>query len=215
MSVITISRQIGSHGSEIGRKVADLLGYHLVDKKVLEKIFVDYGIINFEKMYESKPGLWERVEDMHLGLSDFLKRVLMAVAHRGNVVIVGRGSFAVLQGYDNVLNVKIKAPLRERAKLLMDKLSSPDLHAAERFARENDKARKGFVSSYFGVDNDDLKFFDLILDTGRMPVDTAVKLIVDAAEAIEAGIDEEKGFVKTEAVDVDSILIKEVEKVLV
>ena len=156
MCVITISRQIGSSGSEIGKKVAQKLGYHLVDKKTLEKIFIDYGFVNFAEIYETKQGFWERHDNMHLELSDFLQRVIMAVAHQGNVVILGRGSFSVLQGFDDVLNVRIKAPFEERINTL----------------------------------------------------------IADAADAIESGVDEEKGFVKTVEIKIDSILSEEVIKAL-
>ena len=138
----------------------------------------------------------------------------MAVAHQGNVVIVGRGSFAVLQGFDDVLNVRIKAPFKERVNTLMRERSLPDMQTAERMVRENDKLRKSFVSSYLHVDNEDLQYFDLILDTGKMPLDVAVTLIADVAGAIESGVDEEKGFVKTATVEVDSILSQEVEKAL-
>ena len=80
MSVITISRQLGSRGGRIGEAVAGRLEYMFVDKKRMEKIFSDYGLISFGNVYEEKPGFWERHDSMHLDMADFLKKVLLAIA---------------------------------------------------------------------------------------------------------------------------------------
>ncbi len=138
MSVITISRQLGSRGGRIGEAVADRLEYMFVDKKRLEKFFSDYGLISFGSVYEEKPGFWERHDSMHLDMADFLKKVLLAIARKDNVVIVGRGSFAVLQDFANVLNVKVKAPFSMRVERIMGD-HSIDWKMAEKIVIENDK----------------------------------------------------------------------------
>jgi cytidylate kinase len=43
MTVITISREIGSGGGDIAKQVADSLDYHFVDKKMIERVLMEYG----------------------------------------------------------------------------------------------------------------------------------------------------------------------------
>ena len=50
MAVITISRQVGSGGVSIGKKVADILGYHFIDKNTIAEVLREYGIVEFEKV---------------------------------------------------------------------------------------------------------------------------------------------------------------------
>ena len=60
MSVITISREFGSEGDTIAEKVAQALGYHLVDKAVIGSLLSQYGLVEFEKDYDVLPGFRER-----------------------------------------------------------------------------------------------------------------------------------------------------------
>lgn len=213
MSVITISRQLGSLGGRIGEAVAGRLEYMFVDKKRLEKIFSDYGLISFGSVYEEKPGFWERHDSMHLDMADFLKKVLLAIARKDNVVIVGRGSFAVLQDFANVLNVKVKAPFSMRVERIMGD-HSIDWKMAEKIVIENDKTRSSFVTSYFHTYNEKIDVFDLIIDTGKIPEQLAVEWIVQAAQALDTEVAREEESLKTTSLEIDEILEHEVEKVL-
>ncbi len=60
MAVITISREFGSEGDTIAEKVAQALGYHLVDKAVIGSLLSQYGLVEFEKDYDVLPGFRER-----------------------------------------------------------------------------------------------------------------------------------------------------------
>src|SRR5512135_3353328 len=108
MSVITISREFGSDGSYIAEKVAQALGYHFADKKTLEDVLTQYGFVEFDKEYDAARGLWARFDARTMDMINMLNRVIQAVARHGNVVILGRGSFAVLGGLADVLNVRIQ-----------------------------------------------------------------------------------------------------------
>ena len=60
MAVVTISREIYSEGSYIGEKIAESLGYHFVGKSGIEKVFLEHGLVEFSKVYESVEGFWTR-----------------------------------------------------------------------------------------------------------------------------------------------------------
>ena len=55
MAVVTISREIGSEGGYIGKKVADELGYHFVDKIMLAGVLQQVGLIEFGQMVPPGP----------------------------------------------------------------------------------------------------------------------------------------------------------------
>lgn len=115
MGVITISRQIGSEGTFIAKQVAEQLGgLSFVDKQDIEKVMHEYGFSGFDEVYDSLPTFWERFDQHRYRTVDFLLAVMRAFAKVGNVVMLGRGGFGLLQGYTDVLNVRIKAPLEVR-----------------------------------------------------------------------------------------------------
>jgi len=100
MSVITISRDFGSEGDYIAEKVAQILGYHFVDKEFFSKVLSQYGLIEFDEEYDVLPGFWEKLDphqhERRGEVVDMLNRTLRAVAQHGNVVILGRSGFEVL-----------------------------------------------------------------------------------------------------------------------
>src|SRR5512147_2917539 len=119
MAVITISREIGSAGEYIAQKVAQELGYHFADKDIIEKVLNQYGFVQFQQEYESGPGFWSRFDTLRTRMIEFSNRVVEALARHGNVVILGRGSFVVLSGFADVLNIRLQAPLPLRVSRVM------------------------------------------------------------------------------------------------
>lgn len=108
MAVITISREYGSAGDIIAKSIADSLGYQLVDKKLIEEILIKYGLLEFNDLYNSEHGVWGRFDTEKNRIVKMLNKTIMAFARRDNCVIIGRGAFAVLQNYPNVINVFIR-----------------------------------------------------------------------------------------------------------
>ena len=77
MAVITISREVGSEGSYVGRSVAEALGYHLVDRNVIEEVFKQYGLVRFRDVYDSAPGFWARFDEMRAQTVKLLNQVIL------------------------------------------------------------------------------------------------------------------------------------------
>lgn len=190
MAVITISREYASRGDDIARQVAHALGYHLVDKEFIAALLSQYGIVEFDRGYEALPGFWERfsarrLQDRETAV-DMLNRVVRGVAHHGNVVIVGRSGFAILKGLSDVLHVRIQAPLSVRAvRAATERGLTPQ--QAEALVREQDKVRATFVEEFYAVPWDTSTLFDLVINTGKVAPETAVRWIVEAAQALAAG----------------------------
>ena len=187
MAVITISREIYSDGSYIGEKTAEALGYHFAGKNTIEKVFLEHGLFEFKKVYEFTEGFWSRFEDMRATTIEFLKQVILALASHGNMVIVGRGAFAVLGGFADVLNVRLQAPFAIRAKRAMETEKIPNLAKAEAFLRESDRARDAFVESFYNVrlEDDAPQAFDLAINTGKVSPETVMAWLVEAHKALK------------------------------
>ncbi len=183
MSVITISRELGSEGSYIAEKVAQALGYHFADKKTLEDVLTQYGFVEFDKEYDAARGLWARFDARTMEMISMLNRVIQAVARHGNVVILGRGSFAVLGGLADVLNVRSQAPLSVRRARVMAQQKIAEPERAEAIIKEADRIRTTFIESYYNVHWNAADAFDLVIDTGKVAPDLAVTWLTNAVKA--------------------------------
>lgn len=184
MTVLTISRESGSEGRHIAQSVAQTLGYHFVDKRTIESILIQYGFAEFYKEYEATPSFWDRLDPHKTELIGMLNRVIRGLARHGHVVILGRGSFAVLRDLADVLNVRIKAPLPVRIKRVMQQRGIFSPEQARAVVLDSDRVRAAFIQTYYGVQCDSAELFDLIVDTGKVAPDLAADWISTAMKAL-------------------------------
>ena len=115
-----------------------------------------------------------------------LDRVIQEFARQGNVVILGRGSFAALGDLADVLNVRIQAPAATRARRLMAVQGIATYDEAAAMIDESDELRRAFVQSWYRTRWDATNAFDLVINTGKMPSPLAVKWILEANQAMLA-----------------------------
>jgi cytidylate kinase len=183
MAVITISRQLGSGGEGIARQVAASLGYEYVDKQTTDTIFRQYGLTRFDELYNTVPSYLDLLNADNLLLVAMANEIIEAVAQRGSVVIVGRAGFAVLAGLADVLNVRIQAPLADRAQRVREREGPADLDAAVEQVKQDDEVHAKYIHRFYNKQWDDPTNFDLVLDTAARSPDEAVQTIVDAAHS--------------------------------
>jgi len=189
MSVITISRETGSAGTQIVESVAKALGYCFVDKRILGAILSKYGLISFKHVYDNVPDFWEGFDsqktEQRATTISMMNKALLAIAKRGNAVIVGRGGFVVLAGYDDVFNVRIQAPLEARVKRVQLELKSADYKLAEKDVKEQDRVRDSFMDSVYGIKAEPARAFDLVINTAKITPERAIGWITEAARALD------------------------------
>lgn len=213
MTVITISRELGSEGAAIAAQVADRLGYQFVSKSTLENILHQYGLIQLDTLYKSSPGLWARLDNTNLQLISMLNKVILGIAQRGDAVILGRGGFAALKDYADVLHVRLQAPFSLRVKRVWERDRLVDMETAKRVVAENDKARLTFIKAFYEVDGSAVNQFNLVLDTRVVSIDMAVDWITATAQSMNNSY-----FVDgltTAEIEVDPILADAIQKTLV
>lgn len=148
MCVITVSREFGSEGDVIGQQAAKSLGYSLVTKELIERVLNQYGMSHIDTVYRQKHNVWERYDDTYTALVDFLGRTLLAFASLDNCVILGRGGYAVLGEYPNVLNVCIRSPFDKRVQNVLNDKMAEDYARAEKMVRDQDEARRSFCGRF-------------------------------------------------------------------
>jgi len=213
MAVITISREVGSGGTDIARQVAKTLGYEFVDKRTTDGIFRQYGLTKFDDLYSSVPSWLDLINADNLLLVSMANEILEAVDTRGNVVILGRAGFAVLGGYADVLDVRIQAPFSERVQRVMAREGLADFDAAVQRVKEDDEVHRKYVQRFYNKQWDEPSNFDLILDTSSLSNDLAVKKIVEAARALDQKAPG-RDAATTAKIEVDSVLADAVAKVI-
>ncbi len=188
--VITISRQFGSGGQEIGRRLAKLLDIPFYDNEIIELAAKES---NFD------PKLFRRVEETtatnsflyainRLGagsaysmpISDQLysvqSSIIRTVADQTPAVIVGRCADDVLAGYTRTVNIFIQAGLESRVKRTMERLTLTESRARA-YVKQIDKCRAAYHNFYsdrrWGVREN----YHLTLDSDNLSFDTAASIL--------------------------------------
>jgi len=189
MSVITISRELGSQGRQIAENTAQALDYHFMDKRAIGEVMEEYGLVEFHDEYEIAPSFWD-IFDAHrmerrADMVSMLNKVIIALAQHGNMVILGRCGFAVLRDYADVLNVRIQAPLEQRIAFVKADKNIADLEKAETFIKDNDQNRRAFIESFYGVSWDQASAFDLVVDTSKVSPEMVTNFLIAAARNLE------------------------------
>ncbi|MGC8787505.1 MAG: AAA family ATPase [Anaerolineae bacterium] len=105
--------------------------------------------------------------------------VILNIAKEGNVLIIGRGSQVLLKDNPEALHVKVIAPLPRRVEKLMRTENITQREATQRILA-SDQARAEYLRRYYGVNWLDPQLYDLVINTGRISIQTAVQLVVMA-----------------------------------
>jgi len=181
MAIITISREMGSGGIPIAHKVAEQLGYKLIDGEAIMEAAKSYGLSPeaVEQADEKPPHFVDTLDskqflDLHL-----IELIILESALKGNVVIYGRGGQDLLKEISSVLRTRIIAPFEDRVERWAEReWLDPD--RARYLVRKSDQQRAGFIKYYFDRNWEDSVHYDLIINTQRLSEETAVKIICDS-----------------------------------
>jgi cytidylate kinase len=181
MAILAISREYGSGGREIGRKVADRLGYQFVDK---ERLFQDLEQAGprwariAKEVDEVCPTLWERHDWQYRGYVSQIEDLILEYAVGDNVVIIGRGGSSLLQGVPFCLRVRLIAPLEARLQAIMAR-EGLTREAATRLIAQIDGERACYIKANYGSDWDAEDVYDLTLNTASLTHDQVVDILVE------------------------------------
>lgn len=184
--VITIARQFGSLGREIGIKLAAALDINYYDRDLLEKTAEVMGmeIGTLSKYDESSDGSFSRMlyplglgqTSTHKKVFNFQKSMITNIAANESCVIIGRCADYILKDNPDALHIFIYAPYLERLKNSESALGLSTLYA-EKMIAGVDKARSAYHKFYTGEDFESIKGRSLCIDSSIMPIDDTVEIL--------------------------------------
>jgi len=179
MAVLTISREFGSGGREIGSVIARDLGYDIVDK---ERILADAKDAGgswerwSKELDERSPSLWDRYDWSFRGFVALMQSILLDYALKDRVVLLGRGGNLLLKEIPFVLRVRITAPIERRVEIII-KRETVDIDTAKWLIEKTDRERAGFIKSIYGKNWDDPSTYDLIIETDKHSFSDSVEML--------------------------------------
>ena len=184
--IITISREFGSGGRTIGKKVADKLGIPCYDSELIEKLAQESG---FTKDYIKEAGAYtpggflaSAFSNRAFGptnediLWEMQCRIITELAEKESCVIVGRCADCVLQDKADCLKVFIHADMAFRAERIV-KVYGEREESPEQRLRDKDKRRAAYHRFYTNMKWGYAENYHLTLDSGALGIDRCVDII--------------------------------------
>lgn len=196
MSIITISRDYGAGGHSIARRVAQELGIEIYDKDIIRNTVKDSGlatdVIEREEEEISRTDAFLRMitpaayVDRREAIHEIERKVILMLASKGPCVILGRCADAILDEANvDSLNVFIYADDLHRAAKVSELIDSKNPSDIQKAMKRTDAARRSYYQQFAGRHWGDYHNYNLMLDSGLLGYDACVKLICDAARAME------------------------------
>jgi cytidylate kinase len=198
--VVGISHTIGAGGEEIGRAVAEQLGFRFVDEEIItgaaEKAGIEPdAVADAEKRRSflerfvdtlgmaSTAGIAYSIPDPELGRSDdfrgLIRDAVEETAGRGEAVIVSHAASIALAGRDDLLRVFITASPDVRARRLAE-LAGVGEAEAKKMVKEQDDARAEYLKRFYALGRELPTNYDLVINTDALSQDEAAAILVHA-----------------------------------
>jgi cytidylate kinase len=202
-AVVTIAALYGAGGSVVGPRVAERLGVQFLDRAIPSAVAKRAGLPEaaVDDVDEKPRSGWQRLlailgrASPATGASDQVERLdleqrrlraeieeFLAHASRAGGVVLGRGGAVVLADVPGALHVYLGGDRKARVERVME-LQGVDRATAARRVRANDRARRDYVKSTYGIDGDNPRLYHLMIDAIALGADVCVELIVAAAQA--------------------------------
>ena len=196
--VITIGRQFGAGGRELGRMLAERFGIEYYDKKLLAEAASASGLSpeTVERHDERVPNLLGSSVGFSMGygqmpwyngavvmsdsINNSMSDVIAGLADRKACVIVGRSADYVLRGHETaVVSLFLHAPIEERVKRIVGRSDKDDEKAARSLAHKTDKLRAAYYNFYTDWKWGDAATYDLTFDSSKLGMEDICDLVAE------------------------------------
>jgi len=195
----------GAHAEEIGRLVAEELGFRYVNNEIIDRAAAQAGVSPQEVAeVERSPSLITRIMnalgagmageyagrpitldeiDASPSYRQLIQDVIREVAAQQNVVILAHGASMLLAGTSGVLRVLVTASVGTRAARLAAESGADERHATREIQR-TDQERRGFFKRFHGLDEELPTHYDLVVNTDALAPTAAAKVIAYALRTV-------------------------------
>lgn len=183
-TILTIGRQYGSGGHEIGQRIAERLGYPLYDKERLLEFAKESGSYEEVKsFYQEKPvdSLLYAIamNTLTQGMEKKPFQEIEKILEKEPCVLIGRCGNYITSTKPEALRVFIHADKEFRAKRIAGTEHITEEKAAKRIL-ETDKARASFYRFYTGEEWNQASNYDLVLNSSMFGIDRCVEMILNS-----------------------------------
>ncbi len=180
MKIITITREYGAGGGEVAKRLAEALGWKVLDRELLHQAAQIEHLpdADLDRLDEKAVSMADRFR-LHPPLQKYLHGLTEAArqaGQQGNVVLVGRGARHLLGEMPDVFHLRLVAPRSWRAERMAG-LEGWSLDQASRRCLEVDRTRALFTRYFFGDAALQPTQFDLVVNTARVPLEDVACVI--------------------------------------
>lgn len=194
--IVTIGRQYGSGGSEIGKRLARMLDIHCYDKNILRMNSSESGIkesyfhladerAGNKLLYKIVSGLVPEQGAPSFGadlvsadnLFRFQSEVIRKLAAEESCVFIGRCADYVLEGKEGLVRIFLYADMEARVERIREKKLFEEKEILKNI-RRIDKERRDYHRYYTGRSWEDVENYDLMMNTAKLGVDGTVDAIL-------------------------------------
>lgn len=190
--IITVGREFGSRGREIGEKLGEALGIPVYDKEIIEIGAKKQGIRKTAYKYVDKI-IDEKLNGYNTDriffdssyvnqMFELQSETIRELANEGPCIFIGRCADYVLENHKNCINIFIYASYSERYYHLLNKYGLTEEETKTMITRV-DKARHEYYKHYTGRNRGDRHGKQLVIDSGLFGVEGTVKMLKEAIEA--------------------------------
>jgi len=199
-SIVCVSHTTGSGGGEVGRRVAEQLGYLYVDEDIVARAAAAGGLEPkdiadeeqrksyarrlLETLAEGDPALWTTTAPVDLvrpaDIRGLIRETVIQTAARGNVVIVAHAASFALEPGPELLRVFVTASARTREQRIAATDGVESANAA-RTIKDSDLGRSDYLKRFYAIDRESPTDYDVVVNTDRLSTESAAEIVLSAA----------------------------------
>ena len=186
MTVIAMTREIGSRGMEVAERVVSKLGLKIIrSETVADSVAKRLGIDAqaFLRYMDGTASLLERWRIDRHKLVHYTTEEILRLAQEGNVLIKGWGAATLLRDVPQVISVRVCASPDFRVRTLMHRFGTKDANAVWQQIERHDAARARTMAIFFNVEQEDARLYHVVVNTERLSVEACVNAIAGLAES--------------------------------
>jgi cytidylate kinase len=188
MTVIAMTREIGSFGMDVAAGLAATLRLKIIQSDTVAKYIAERLGVNESAVLHYVNGsasMRERWQIDRRRLFHYAAEEILRLAQQGNVLIKGWGVATLLRDLEGVISVRVCAPMDFRVRVLMDRLGTKDVNAVREQIEHYDAARVRTMRAYFNVEEEDPRLYHIVLNTHRLSIEACVKTVRELAESAQ------------------------------
>jgi Cytidylate kinase-like family len=196
--LITLSREYGAGGSELGVLLGAQLGWPVLDRDLAHRIAKRLRCTHadVEASDERAPTLLERIATAFTVvpsdapvlpepsgtpdpdvLAEATRAVLLEAARTPPLIVIGHGANCLFRHRRDVLRVRVTAPYGVRVRRVAAR-TGVSLHRAAADVRHRDADRHHYLERYYKSNANDPNLYDIQINTATIPLETAARLVV-------------------------------------